>query len=66
MINEMILLLILCIYHFWTSTSYGVYISQLIHFARESTHIDDFNTHNKVLTEKILKLRKAFSKFYQR
>ena len=65
MINEMILLLILCIYHFWTST-YGVYISQLIRFARESTHIDDFNTHNKVLTEKILKLSKAFSKFYQR
>ena len=54
-------------------TSYGVYISQLIRFARVSSHIDDFNTHNKVLTAKILKqgyryqkLRKAFSKFYLR
>ena len=26
------------------STSYGVYISQLIPFARGSSHIDDFNT----------------------
>ena len=29
------------------STSYGVYISQLIRFARTSSHIADFNTHNK-------------------
>ena len=54
-------------------TSYGVYISQLIRFARVSSHIDDFNTRNKVLTAKLLrqgyryhKLRKAFSKFYRR
>ena len=33
------------------SASYGVYISQLIRFARVSSHIDDFNTRNKVLTE---------------
>ena len=26
------------------STSYGVYISQLIRFARESSHVADFNT----------------------
>ena len=26
------------------STSYGVYISQLIHFARVSSHVNDFNT----------------------
>ena len=26
------------------STSYGVYISQLIRFARMSSHVDDFNT----------------------
>ena len=52
------------------SASYGVYISQLIRFARVSSHIDDFNTRNKVLTAKLLrqeyryhKLRKAFSKF---
>ena len=55
------------------STSYGVYISQLIRFARVSSHVDDFNTRNKVLTTKLLrqgyryhKLRKAFSKFYRR
>ena len=55
------------------STSYGVYISQLIRFARVSSHVDDFNSRNKVLTAKLLgqgyryhKLRKAFSKFYRR
>ena len=30
--------------------SYGVYIYQLIRFARVCSHIDDFNTHNKCLT----------------
>ena len=52
--------------------SYGVYISQLIRFAHVSSHVDDFNTRNKVLTAKLLrqgyryhKLRKAFSKFYR-
>ena len=55
------------------SASYGVYISQLIRFTRVSSHVDDFNTRNKVLTAKLLrqgyryhKLRKAFSKFYRR
>ena len=55
------------------SASCGVYISQLIRFARVSSHVDDFNTRNKVLTAKLLrqgyryhKLRKAFSKFYRR
>ena len=55
------------------STSYGVYISQLIRFARVSSHVDDFNTRDKVLTAKLLrqgyryhKIRKAFSKFYRR
>ena len=28
------------------STSYGVYISQLIRFARVSSHVDYFNTRN--------------------
>ena len=28
------------------STSYGVYISQLIRFARASSHVTDFNTRN--------------------
>ena len=35
------------------STSYGVYISQLIRFARASSHVADFNTHNKLLTQKL-------------
>ena len=55
------------------STSYGVYISQLIRFARVSSHDDDFNTRNKILKAKLLrqgyryhKIRKAFSKFYRR
>ena len=55
------------------STSYGVYISQFIRFARVSSHVDDFNTRYEVLTAKLLKqgyryrkLRKAFSKFYRR
>ena len=36
------------------STSYGVYISQLIRFVRMSSHVDDFNTCIKVLTAKLL------------
>ena len=55
------------------SRSYGVNISQLIRFARVSSHVGDFNTCNKVLTAKLLrqgyryhKIRKAFSKFYRR
>ena len=55
------------------STSYGVYISQLIQFARVSSHVADFNARNKSLTAKFLqqgyryhKLRKTFSKFYRR
>ena len=35
--------------------SYGVYISQLIRFARVCSHVDDFNTRNKCLTAKLLK-----------
>ena len=53
--------------------SYGVYISQLIRFARASSHVTDFNNRNKFLIAKLLKqgyryhkLRKAFSKFYRR
>ena len=54
-------------------TSYGVYISQLIRFARASPNLNDFNYCNKALTAKLLrqgyryfKLHKAFSKFYCR
>ena len=37
------------------STSYGVYISQLIRFARASSYVTDLNTRNKLLTQKLLK-----------
>ena len=37
------------------SASYGVYNSQLIRFARGSSHVNDFNTRKKVLTAKLLK-----------
>ena len=53
------------------SSSYGVYISQLICFVRVSSIVADFNTRNKLLTKKLLKqgyrylkLRKTFSNFY--
>ena len=39
------------------STSYGVYISQLIRFARVSSHVDDFNTRNKDFDSKISQTR---------
>ena len=49
------------------TTSYGVYISQLIRFARVSSHLADFNARKKRLTAKLLQqgywyhnLRKAF------
>ena len=41
--------------------SYGVYISQLIRFARASTHVTDFNNRNKFLTAKLLKKRLSVS-----
>ena len=54
-------------------TSYGVYVSQLIRFARASLNLTDFNCRNKTFTGKLLrqgyryqKLRKAFSIFYRR
>ena len=34
------------------AASYTVYISQLIRFARVSSHVTDFNTRNKLLTAK--------------
>ena len=36
-------------------TSHGVHISQLIRFARVSSHVDDFNTRNKVLTANLFR-----------
>ena len=53
--------------------SYGVFISQLIRFARVLSHVTDFNARNKSLTAKLLqqgyryyKLRKTYSEFYRR
>ena len=52
---------------------HGVYISQLIRFARVCSNVDDFNNKNLFLTAKLFKqgyryhkIRKAFSKFYHR
>ena len=36
------------------SPSYGVYISQLIRFARVCSNVDDFNNRNLFLTAKLL------------
>ena len=54
-------------------TSYGVYISQRISFARVCSNVDDFNYRNLFLTAKLLnqgyryhKIQKVFSKFYHR
>ena len=53
------------------SPSYGVYILQLIRFARVCSNIDDFNNRNLFLTAKLLKqgldiikFEEAFSKLY--
>ena len=80
MINGMILILKYNVVNFPfldrdvpRSPSYGVYISQLICFARVCFNVDDFNNRNLFLTAKLLKqgyryhkIRKAFSKFYHR
>ena len=55
------------------TTSYGVYMSQLVRFARVCGKVEDFNDRNKFITSKLLqqgfryhKLRKTFSNFYRR
>ena len=54
-------------------TTLFFFISQLIRFARASSHVADFNTRNKLLTQKLLehsnryhKLCKPISKFSRR
>ena len=47
------------------SISYGVYISQLIRFARASSHAADFNTRNKLLTQKLLKQGYSYHKLHK-
>ena len=46
--------------------SYGVYISQLIRFARVCNHVADFNERNLQQGYWYHILRKTFSKFYRR
>ena len=53
--------------------SYGVYISQLIRYARCCSHYDDFRYHQKCLVDRLLsqgytalRLEKSFKKFYGR
>ena len=46
--------------------SYGVYISQLIHFARASSHVNVFNNCKVKQGYQYHKLRKAFIKIYRR
>ena len=55
------------------SPSYGVYISQLIRFARVCSYVDGFNNRNLLSTAKLSKqgyiyhkIRKAFPNFYHR
>ena len=48
------------------STSYGVYISQLIRVARVSSHVDDLNTRKKVLTAKLLRQGYRYHKIRRR
>ena len=55
------------------SPSYGVYLSQLIRFAKVCSNLDAFNNRNILLTAKLLKkgyrynkIRKAFSIIYHR
>ena len=55
------------------STSYGIYISQLISFARVCSNVVDFNNRSLFVTAKLSKqgyryhkIQKVFSKFYHR
>ena len=55
------------------AASYGVYISQLIGFARSSNQVSEIDNWNKILTYKLIKqgfrypkLLKTFSKIYRR
>ena len=53
--------------------SYGVYISQLIRYARCCSHYDDFRYRHKCMVDRLLslgyialRLEKSFKKFYDR
>ena len=47
-------------------TSYGVYLSQLIRFARASSNLSDFNWRNKALTAKLLRQGYRYFNFIRR
>ena len=47
-------------------TSYGVYIFQLIRFARASSNLNDFNYRNKALTAKLLRRAIVILNFVRR
>ena len=47
------------------SISYGVYIPQLIRFARASSYVADLNTRNKLLTQKFLKQGYRYHKLHK-
>ena len=56
-----------------SSPSYGVYISQLIRYARCCSYYDDFGYRHKLLVDRLLsqgyevkRLRNSFKKFYGR
>ena len=46
-------------------TSYGVYISQLICFARATSNVSDFDRRNKTLTTKLLRQGYRYHKLYK-
>ena len=75
MTNVMILTSTLSIFYSFPASgpSYGVYISQLIRYARCCSHHDDFRYRHKRLVDRLmsqgyiaLRLEKSFKKFYGR
>ena len=46
------------------TTVYGIYISQLIRFARVSSHLTDFNARNKNLTAILLRQGNPYHKLW--
>ena len=47
------------------STSYGVYISKHIRFAKASSYATDFNSRNKLLTQKLPKQGYRYHKLHK-
>ena len=65
MINVTTLILKLSISHFQMLMFLVLYISQHIRFARASSYVADFNTRNKLLTQKLIKLGYRYHKLYK-